>query len=195
MARTQQERSEATRAALLDAAIACLTEYGYSGTTTLRVAERAGVSRGAHLHHFGTRTGLIGAAVREQAERFARDLAQRAQELPAGPDRSERALDLLWEPFSAYLFRGAVDLWAAGRTDPELRTVLDAIERDVDRGTLRLCGTLFPEHARRPGFGELMEFVIATIRGLALRAVLQAGEPRWPGVRVRLARVLDAELA
>ena len=41
-----QERSVATRAALLDAAIECLVDLGYAATTTIETARRAGVSRG-----------------------------------------------------------------------------------------------------------------------------------------------------
>ncbi len=60
--RSQAQRSAATREALLDATIACLVEDGYANTTTSKVAERAGVSRGAHLHHFQTRSALVAAA-------------------------------------------------------------------------------------------------------------------------------------
>src|SRR5580700_1002942 len=47
--RTQQERSAAMRLRLLDAAVDCLHDLGYSRTTTIEVAARAGVSRGAQL--------------------------------------------------------------------------------------------------------------------------------------------------
>src|ERR1019366_1193637 len=46
--RTQQERRDETRAKLLDATIESLVEVGYSATTTRLLAERAGVSSGAH---------------------------------------------------------------------------------------------------------------------------------------------------
>ena len=67
--RSQAERSASTRAALLDATIASLVQDGYANTTTSRVAERAGVSRGAHLHHFQTRQALVAAAMERLAER------------------------------------------------------------------------------------------------------------------------------
>ena len=72
--RTQAERSATTRQALLDATIACLVEEGYANTTTARVAERAGVSRGAHLHHFQTRSALVAAAVEHLRVRRAEEL-------------------------------------------------------------------------------------------------------------------------
>lgn len=65
--RTQEERSATTRALLLDATIDCLIEFGYANTTTARVAERAGVSRGAQVHHFTTKTALLAEAIRHLA--------------------------------------------------------------------------------------------------------------------------------
>ena len=49
---TQDEKTAETRRRLLDAAIVCLIERGYSNTTTSEIAERAGLSRGAQLYHF-----------------------------------------------------------------------------------------------------------------------------------------------
>src|ERR1700710_802942 len=85
--RNQAERSAATRQALLDATLECLVEDGYANTTTARVAERAGVSRGAHLHHFQTRSALVAAAVEHLRVRRAEELFAAADALPPGPER------------------------------------------------------------------------------------------------------------
>src|SRR5204862_5492808 len=61
--RTQAERSAATQALLLDATIDSLVEVGYANTTTTGIAERAGVSRGAQMHHFPSKGELVAAAV------------------------------------------------------------------------------------------------------------------------------------
>ena len=61
--RTQGERSASTRARLLDATVECLTRYGYAGTTTPRIAEMAGLTRGAQVHHFGSKHELMTAAM------------------------------------------------------------------------------------------------------------------------------------
>src|SRR5258708_24310069 len=94
--RTQKERRDATRGALIDAALECLIEHGYAGTTTGRVCDRAGVSRGAYLHHFRTRAALVAAALDELARRLDEEFAEQLAALPHGDDRVERALDLLW---------------------------------------------------------------------------------------------------
>ena len=61
--RTQAERREGTIAALLDATVRCLVTHGYAGTTTQRIQDEAGVSRGALLHHFASKSELLVAAI------------------------------------------------------------------------------------------------------------------------------------
>jgi AcrR family transcriptional regulator len=193
--RTQAERSATTRQALLDATIRCLVEEGYANTTTARVAELAGVSRGAHLHHFQTRSALVAAAVEHLRVRRAEELMAAADALPSGPERVAQALDLLWRSYTSPLFQGALDLWSAGRTDPELREHLVKIERDFDRQTIELARRLFPEAAERPDFDNFIEMAASTIRGLTLLDTLQAGRERsrrqWPFCRARLAAMLE----
>jgi AcrR family transcriptional regulator len=63
------ERTAAMRQRLIDAAIGCLYELGYAATTTQVVTDRAGVSRGAILHHFPTKMDLM-VAVAEYAAQY-----------------------------------------------------------------------------------------------------------------------------
>ena len=193
--RSQRERSATTQAALLDAAIDCLIEDGYANTTTARVAERAGLSRGAHLHHFQTRAALVAAAVERFAERRIDELQHEIERLPRGSDRARRALDLLWRLYSGPLFQAAVDLFAAARTDPELRENLARFERVIARETVRLCRDLFEDHAEREDFPELLELVLSTIRGLALLDTVQPAsgvtEEQWRYCRRHLQAMLE----
>ena len=56
------------RQRLLEATVECLVEHGWSGTSTTLVSQRAGVSRGAQLHHFPTKNDLVVAAVEHLSE-------------------------------------------------------------------------------------------------------------------------------
>src|SRR5215212_9497832 len=87
--RTQQQRREETRRALLDAAVESLIEVGFARTTTLEVQRRADVSRGALLHHFPSKAELLVAAVDHLAEMRARELKALSSQLP--PEGIERA--------------------------------------------------------------------------------------------------------
>jgi AcrR family transcriptional regulator len=193
--RKQADRTAATREALLDATLQCLVEDGYANTTTARVAERAGVSRGAHLHHFQTRDALVTAAIAHLALKRRDELITAVDQLPSGRERVAEGLDLLWSNYANPLFQGALDLWSAARTDPDLRPHLVEVERELDRQTVELARRLFPDAADRPDFERLVEMSIATIRGLTLLDTLHPDGSRarkqWPFCRARLVELFD----
>ena len=195
--RTQEERRTATRGALLDATIECLVEYGYGGVTTTRVVERAGVSRGAQVHHFPTKAVLVSEAVRHLAERRAGEVLKRLDRLPEGPERLDAVLDMLWADHSGPLFHAALELWVAARTDPELRSSLVAVERDVSDTIWSSAEVFFGEYAKRPGFHDTVETALATMRGLALLSVLNGKDRRgmkrrWLATRERLRAMFES---
>lgn len=194
--RSQAERSAATRDALLDATIGCLVDDGYANTTTSRVAERAGVSRGAHLHHFQTRQALVAGAMERLAERRGAELLAAAENLPDGRERLVQGLDLLWASYANPLFQAALDLWSHARTDPDLRERLVPVERRLDRQTLEITKRLFPTIAGQPDFDRLIELAVSTIRGLALLDTLHPGDGRnrkqWRYSRARLVELFEA---
>src|SRR4051812_2986043 len=111
---TQAERRAETRAALLDATIECLVTYGYAKTTTGRIAELAGVSRGAQLPYFRSRAEIVTAAVSHLAEKRISAFATRFGD---GESTLEECLDALWDEHHGPLFDAALELWVASRTD------------------------------------------------------------------------------
>src|ERR1700693_2418964 len=84
MSALQEERSAETRRRLLDATVACLFERGYAGTTTTEIAVRAGVSRGAQLHHFPRKDELVVSALEHVFELRLRDMSAAIAEPPSG---------------------------------------------------------------------------------------------------------------
>src|SRR5687767_4734729 len=79
---TQEQRTAATRTRLLDAAVAVLLERGYAGASLPAICERAGLSRGAQLHHFPTKAALMAAAVEHLFEVRHREFRQTALGMP-----------------------------------------------------------------------------------------------------------------
>src|SRR3954453_14090288 len=65
--KTQAERSEATRGALIAAARPLFAERGFAGVGTEEIVRAAGVTRGALYHHFSGKDDLF-RAVFEQVE-------------------------------------------------------------------------------------------------------------------------------
>src|SRR3954469_18234781 len=99
-----QARSLATRAALLDAAVDCLVERGYAATTTIETARRAGVSRGAQLHHFPTKAQLLATAVEHLFDRRRAEFLAALAAIDPAADRLDAAIDLLWSMFQGPAF-------------------------------------------------------------------------------------------
>src|SRR3954466_1237345 len=115
----QEERTRAMRARLLDATVELLVEKGYAGTSTTLVSERAGVSRGAQLHHFPTKQDLVVSAVSYLMERRREELQVELGDLPDG-ERVRAALELVSHQFTSPVFFAALELWVAARSDAEL---------------------------------------------------------------------------
>jgi len=170
----QQERSRATQQRLLAATVDCLVQYGWSGTTTTLIAERAGVSRGAQLHHYPTKAALVMAALAHLAERRAAEIRSEAAALtaqsPAG--RVDRVVDLLAAAFTGPLFVAALELWVAARTDRDLRAALVPLEALVGRDMHRLAVDLLGADESRPGVRQAVQATLDLLRGLGVANLL-----------------------
>jgi AcrR family transcriptional regulator len=179
--RTQAERTASTRALLLDATVECLAELGYAGTTTTEVSRRAGVSRGAQLHHFPTRNELLASAVDHVFQRQLEEFRAAFSELPPGVDRMEAAIDLLWPNFTGPTFAAWVELAVAARTDPDLAVHVSGVGARFDADVERTFRELFPE-ATGP-LASAASFAFAVFEGLAIRHFYDADtHPEVPEV-------------
>lgn len=176
--RTQQQRRDETRRALLDAAVESLIEVGFARTTTLEVQRRANASRGALLHHFPSKTELLVAAVDHLAEMRARELKTLAAQLPDGRARTDAVIELLWQCFSGTFFQVAMELRTAARTDPELRPVLITAERALRERIGMQAKALFGKDvAEHPGLERALDFTLQFMIGAAMTSVLH-DDPR-----------------
>ena len=193
--RTQTERREASRAALLDAAVDCLIEDGYTRLTTRRVAERAGVSQGTQMHYFPTKTSFLTEAIRHVSRRLADEALARTVVPNRGESaRREAILDELWRVHNEPVFHAMLELWIAARTDEELREEMRELDRDLSRLLLESTAEVFPDRAGDADFRVRLEMALALIRGLAMtRAVLgaRAVQSRWRAMRGHLAALLE----
>jgi AcrR family transcriptional regulator len=169
----QQERSRATQQRLLEATVDCLVGYGWSGASTTVIAERAGVSRGAQLHHYPTRAALVLAAVEHLAERRAAEIRAEAAALAGDADRRlDQVIDMLAAAFTGPLFVAALEVWVAARTDEELRVALVPLEARVGREMHRLAVDLLGADETRPGVREAVQATLDLLRGLGVANLL-----------------------
>lgn len=124
----KQERGRATRQKLLSAAIDSVAELGYTGATMDRVVALAGVSRGAQMHHFPTKSLLMQAAMALLLDQATEDLRDQTETMRARKSDPSEVFWYLWERyFSNKLFAVMMELIIAARTDEELRLALQPV--------------------------------------------------------------------
>ncbi|MFI8826910.1 TetR/AcrR family transcriptional regulator [Streptomyces sp. NPDC053431] len=184
----KQDRSRATRQRLLEAAVACLAEHGWAGSTVSAVAERAGVSRGAAQHHFPTREDLFTAAVEYVAE-------ERSQALRTLPTQDRRAVvAALVDLYTGPLFRAALHLWVAASNEDQLRARVTELEARVGRESHRIAVELLGADESRPGVRESVQGLLDMARGLGLATLLTDDRARRERVVAQWAALLDEAL-
>ncbi|MFF2846959.1 TetR/AcrR family transcriptional regulator [Streptomyces sp. NPDC058001] len=200
----KQDRSRVTRQRLLEAAVGCLAEHGWAGSTVSVVAERAGVSRGAAQHHFPTREDLFTAAVEYVAQERSTALRALFPErsgtgTSTGPGRGagdRRAVVVaLVDLYTGPLFRAALHLWVAASDEDQLRARVTELEAHVGRETHRIAVDLLGADESVPGTRETVQGFLDMARGLGLANLLTDDAARRERVVAQWAAILDRTLA
>ena len=165
--RTQEERSAATRDALIAAARTLWGQRGYAEVGTPEIATAAGVTRGAMYHQFADKAALF----REVVEVVEQDVMARMAVVVAESGATT--------PTEAV--RAAVDAWLDVSGDPEVRQLilLDAPSvlgwaefRDVaQRYSLGMTEQMLSEAIRA---GELVEQPVRPLAHVLIGALDEA---------------------
>lgn len=178
-ARWQQRKSRKTRNIALEAALDCLAEGGYAGCSLQLVADRAGISRGAMLHHYTSKLELMAAVIEYAFYRRMQDFLGRIRAL-SETARTERLDGVIvsYESCGAREYRAYLALHLASRTDPELRPIfLDRAGR-YDRVWREEIAKVFPEWRGHSTLDTMNDFVWVAVEGLALNADIWADQAR-----------------
>ncbi|MFI7017015.1 TetR/AcrR family transcriptional regulator [Streptomyces sp. NPDC050164] len=169
----RDEQRDATRAQIVGAAVESLIEVGVAATTTLEVQRRAGVSRGALLHHFPTREDLFGAAIGLLVARNERAVREELAAASPDGDALSRSLRVLRSVMCGPSFGAEMELWAVARTDPRLRDVLRHAEGTARRDLYRVVDEVMgPELTTSPAYPAIAELTVQLLRGMAISDVL-----------------------
>ncbi|MBS3961241.1 MAG: TetR/AcrR family transcriptional regulator [Sandarakinorhabdus sp.] len=143
----QAHKSAQTKARLVEATIRCLVKFGYSATTTPRVAEEAGLSRGAMLHHFESGRELMQATIMELHNKRLRAF-RRAVESQRGDVHS--LVHAYWSQLLRPTNIAFLELSVAARSDKELSAILEPARREFRQRWHELAIQLFPDWQSRP---------------------------------------------
>jgi AcrR family transcriptional regulator len=157
------------RGALLDAAIEVLGEVGYASFTTRQVSARAGVSRGAQTHHFGSKRDLVEATVERLYEQQAASIRRETGSSAGSGCGLGSALHLLWGVAQGPAFAALLEVAVAARTDGQLQAELRVKSLPLRSAIAALITDRDPEldSAAAEALGDQ---ALAIVQGAALRS-------------------------
>lgn len=169
MTRAVQSRTLDVRRRILDAAVEVMLEHGYSGASTVRIQERAGVSRGRLLHHFPSRDALLIAASQHLARARVGELPSEHSWPTDLGERIDAVVETMAGTFTQPYFWAATELWIAARTHEDLRDALLPGEREIARAVRVAMDAFFgADLCARPGYEGMREVLFTSLRGMAL---------------------------
>lgn len=175
----QAQKSANTRNLILDSAISCFVELGYAGTTTTAIARKAGLSRGAMLHHFPSKLDVVRAAVEHLHNKRLRAFRRAMARAAPGTDRVALGVGEFFSHVRHPMFMAFLELSVAARTDPELAGILRPTQEAFEHEWYRTARDVFPEWE---GSGEHFDIALDLSRyvmeGMAVSFLTNRGRER-----------------
>ncbi len=176
----QAEKSAATRARIIQASITSLVRFGYAQTTTLKVVELAGVSRGAMMHHFENAAALIYATAEELHQRRLNRHVSLAREYDHR--ETSKIVQRSWDQFRSDDFMAFLELAMAARTDENLAARLLPLQREYTERWYRQALELYPEWSEASDEFDLA-FTLSqiTLQGMAIALATESVSEKMVG--------------
>src|SRR3546814_455592 len=176
--RSQGERSEEMRERVAHATFEVIAARGFSGLRTAAVAEQAGVSQGALLHHFETKNGLTLATV-EFA--FARASAKTEAIIAQGLAKGIDPIDMMLSDFRLFFFNDdfwvSLDITINASKDPELKEGIREIVPRYRLGVYQRWVDILSENGwSTPDAEEIVRMRAALTNGLGIRTLFRTEE-------------------
>jgi AcrR family transcriptional regulator len=193
--RTQAERSAATRQALVEAAVRLLIAHGYAGATVRNIARESGVSPGAVQYHFKCKEDVAIAALTHLFEEAAQRLALASPRGAAIGERARRIVETLWAFHGGPRYVAVLEILLATRQQATLNRRIRACHRSLAAAYRDMADRSMGEGPLEPNARRhLLQFVIATLRGLALLRLEERDPERFEPHRARLRHLVAAAM-
>ena len=171
--RKQADRSDETRRKLTEATLRCIARDGYAATSITRIVDEAGLSRGAHIHHFSTKEQLIRATCKLVYANMYRNVGRIMAETLDGNDRVRRMTLGFWqEVCQSTEGRVLLELMIAVRADPTVaefvRPSLQKILDDFDVASNHYFAPCDPEQSA----ASVIQKGLWELWGIQLRSII-----------------------
>lgn len=172
--RTQEQRSADTQRRLIEATIDALDERGYARITTSEIAERAGVSRGALMHHYATKEELVTVSVAKLLDETTEEIRTWLGQVRSGNLKLDDFLDHLWEMYSGRLLFVTIEHITEARHNETLRDSLVPIVREFHKALDTIWSEFFHGTSlSRLEVETLLNATTCIFRGMGVQTVLR----------------------
>jgi AcrR family transcriptional regulator len=182
--RSQKERTAETSQRLMAATIDLLHDRGFWRLSTEEIARRAGVSRGALTHHFGSREEIVVRSIQDMLDRVTADLHRFADDFAARPGSSDEIVEYLWHMMSDRLFYVTMEYLPEARHNPDFKVRLVPVVRAFHAGldavwsVLAARSEVDPDHAR-----TILNATMCLFRGMIAQTVLRDDPPYYMALK------------
>ncbi len=162
------------RGRLIQATIDCLVDHGYERTTTQKIVDRTGVSRGALLHHFGSKRDIIVAAMDHLLSEHVGRIRGIAMKVREGDIVLDEFVDFLWADYSGPFFHAWLENITEARHDPELREHFVPMVREYHLTLDETWRSFFRKsHITSSQVETSLNQTLCLLRGMGLQTVLR----------------------
>jgi len=173
----QARKSAATRNQIISSAIRCIVELSYPKTTMMKISEKAGLSRGATLHHFPSKMDIIRAVVGYLHEIRIDAFRRAIEDIPPDADMAHVAVRAYSAHVDHPIYVALFELGVAARKDSELKEILHPAQLAFDRQWYETAWDLFPEwHSDRKAFDLALNLSQQLMEGMAISNFTHARE-------------------
>ena len=173
----QEIRSAKMQQRILLSTLDCIHDLGFQNASTVEIAKRAGVSRGALLHHFPTKESLIASAVEHLLDQEIVDLRKIADAYSNQELSIDDFVDYLWERFSGRLFMITIDFLSSARTDETLRNAIIPISKKFHTSLNETWEQFFQYRKVPPKqVQDLLNTTLCLMRGMGVQTIIRSDE-------------------
>lgn len=170
----QEMKSARTRRKILEATLDSIHEDGFQRASTTEIVRRAGVSRGALLHHYPSKEVLIAAAVEFLLDAEIADIRKVAVAYAEKQLTIDDFIDDMWQRFSGRLFMITIEFLASARTDEKLRQAIVPVSLQFHRSLNEIWSHFFVNRTMAPQKVQvLLNTTLCLMRGMGIQTIVR----------------------
>lgn len=182
---TRAAQREATRQAMLEAAVSLTSSEGLVAVTTRRIADAVRVSQSAVMYHFPTREDLHTAAIGHLAEGIERDARAAVDELLQAPEfDAEAMIETAWQILATPQALAVAQLWMAAGAEPAYVRTVRELELKIVALSMAAIQPIADRFEDDAAVFAYVDTIFSVIRGLVISVPVWGMGPveeRWRG--------------